>query len=320
MKLSNLWPFRRKEVTVLDLAADILQLGASKSGQSVNVAKALREMMSEDAARDATYEGPPDRAPYRERDLRMVEKVAHRAALFVENLRLRSAEQRATRMRDEVLGIVAHDLDAAGRARHEADQRAQQGRLAGARRADHGGQPGRPDLQVQPVENGLAAHVQRRAGHRRQRSAGSLVERLLVVLEDGRLHAGEARGGELGLVRDGLELPHERELIGREPEVDVEVGVERAGRGVGGGGGFVDQKLSTLRVTVRPDSIPTQLTANISNMDVEDVLTVADLTLPSGVTTEIDPTTPIVTAALTRAAIVAARAAAKAEEAAAAGA
>ena len=51
-----------------------------------------------------------------------------------------------------------------------------------------------------------------------------------------------------------------------------------------------------------------------------DVLTVADLTLPSGVTTEIDPTTPIVTAALTRAAIVAARAAAKAEEAAAAGA
>ena len=42
MKLSNLWPFRRKEVTVLDLAADILQLGASKSGQSVNVAKALR--------------------------------------------------------------------------------------------------------------------------------------------------------------------------------------------------------------------------------------------------------------------------------------
>lgn len=42
MNLSNLWPFRRKEATVLDLAADILQLGASKSGQSVNVANALR--------------------------------------------------------------------------------------------------------------------------------------------------------------------------------------------------------------------------------------------------------------------------------------
>jgi len=42
MKLNNLWPFRRKEATVLDLAAEILQLGASKSGQSVTVANALR--------------------------------------------------------------------------------------------------------------------------------------------------------------------------------------------------------------------------------------------------------------------------------------
>lgn len=42
MNLSNLWPFRRKAATVLDLAADILQLGASKSGQSVTVANALR--------------------------------------------------------------------------------------------------------------------------------------------------------------------------------------------------------------------------------------------------------------------------------------
>lgn len=42
MNLSNLWPFRRKEVTVIDLAAEILQLGASKSGQSVTVANALK--------------------------------------------------------------------------------------------------------------------------------------------------------------------------------------------------------------------------------------------------------------------------------------
>ena len=42
MDFKKLWPFRRKEVTVLDLAAEILQLGASKSGQSVTVANALR--------------------------------------------------------------------------------------------------------------------------------------------------------------------------------------------------------------------------------------------------------------------------------------
>lgn len=42
MDFKNLWPFRRKAVTVLDLAADILRLGASKSGQSVTVANALK--------------------------------------------------------------------------------------------------------------------------------------------------------------------------------------------------------------------------------------------------------------------------------------
>ena len=42
MNFKNLWPFSRKEVTVLDLAADILHLGASKSGQSVTVANALK--------------------------------------------------------------------------------------------------------------------------------------------------------------------------------------------------------------------------------------------------------------------------------------
>lgn len=42
MDFKNLWPFRRKAVTVLDLAAEILQLGASKSGQSVTVANALK--------------------------------------------------------------------------------------------------------------------------------------------------------------------------------------------------------------------------------------------------------------------------------------
>lgn len=44
------------------------------------------------------------------RDVRLVEEVARRTALFIENMRLRKAEQLATRKRDEVLGVVAHDL------------------------------------------------------------------------------------------------------------------------------------------------------------------------------------------------------------------
>ncbi|NUP13188.1 MAG: PAS domain S-box protein [Polyangiaceae bacterium] len=48
--------------------------------------------------------------PYTRDDLSMGEKVALRAALAVENARLYRTAQRAVLARDEVLGIVAHDL------------------------------------------------------------------------------------------------------------------------------------------------------------------------------------------------------------------
>ena len=43
-------------------------------------------------------------------DLRLAEEIAHRAALSIENARLYRAAQRATQLRRDVLGIVAHDL------------------------------------------------------------------------------------------------------------------------------------------------------------------------------------------------------------------
>lgn len=44
------------------------------------------------------------------RDIGLVTELARRAALAIENARLYEAEKRATRARDEVLGIVAHDV------------------------------------------------------------------------------------------------------------------------------------------------------------------------------------------------------------------
>ena len=44
------------------------------------------------------------------RDLRLAQEVARRCALFIENARLHRTERRATQARDEVLGVVAHDL------------------------------------------------------------------------------------------------------------------------------------------------------------------------------------------------------------------
>ena len=48
--------------------------------------------------------------PFTIRDGKLVEELASRAALAVDNARLYRAAQRAVRVRDDVLGIVAHDL------------------------------------------------------------------------------------------------------------------------------------------------------------------------------------------------------------------
>ena len=47
---------------------------------------------------------------YREEDLRLAEELARRAALAMENSQRYTLSQRAVRARDEILGVVAHDL------------------------------------------------------------------------------------------------------------------------------------------------------------------------------------------------------------------
>lgn len=84
-------------------------------------------------------------------------------------------------------------------------------------------------------------------------------------------------------------------------------------------GGMVDHLMTSLPVSVRPDSIPNEIGVPIGNLEIDTTITVADLVLPEGVSTDLDPATPVVTASLTRAAMVAARAAAKAAEAEAGG-
>lgn len=79
-------------------------------------------------------------------------------------------------------------------------------------------------------------------------------------------------------------------------------------------GGMVDHVMASLLVSVRPDSIPNSLSVSITDLEIDHTITVGELQLPPGVTTEVDPGNTVVTASLTRAAMVAARAAAKAGE------
>jgi large subunit ribosomal protein L25 len=107
--------------------------------------------------------------------------------------------------------------------------------------------------------------------------------------------------------RDPLHVDFQR--IDPEAPMQLTVPITLLGEAkqVTSNGGIVEHVLPALLVSVRPDSIPNELTTDISHLEIDQVVTVGDLSLPAGVTTELDPGTPVVTATLTRAAMVAIR-------------
>ncbi len=76
--------------------------------------------------------------------------------------------------------------------------------------------------------------------------------------------------------------------------------------------GMVDHVLFNLPIQAKPADIPNELVIDISHMTLGDTLRVSDLTLPSGVSTEVDPDEAIAIATITRSTLEA-----EAEEAAA---
>jgi large subunit ribosomal protein L25 len=60
--------------------------------------------------------------------------------------------------------------------------------------------------------------------------------------------------------------------------------------------GMVDQVLHYLEITALPGNIPTELTIDVSDLSIGDVVRVGDIGLPDGVTTEVDGEEPVVLA------------------------
>lgn len=60
--------------------------------------------------------------------------------------------------------------------------------------------------------------------------------------------------------------------------------------------GTVDHLLFTLSVNAKPADIPNEISIDISDLDLGDAIRVSDLTLPPGVTTDVDDEETVVTA------------------------
>lgn len=104
-------------------------------------------------------------------------------------------------------------------------------------------------------------------------------------------------------------------LIDRDADIEVEVPVVLEGEAtlVERENGTVTQSLFSLTIIAKPGSIPDQVVADISELEVGGAIRVADLPLPSGVRTEVDPEDPVVLGEMTRASMDAAAAAAEGE-------
>jgi large subunit ribosomal protein L25 len=113
--------------------------------------------------------------------------------------------------------------------------------------------------------------------------------------------------------RDPVHIDFQRIDPEKPMQLTVPIILTGEAKKVTSNGGITEQVLQALLVSVRPDSIPNELTIDITDLEIDHALHVSDLALPAGVTSEMDPEAPIVTATLTRAAMVSQRGEAEGE-------
>ena len=82
--------------------------------------------------------------------------------------------------------------------------------------------------------------------------------------------------------------------------VDVTVHLVGEAKKVEGRRGILDQPTKSLTVKAKPADIPDRIEVDVTELELGQSINVADLVLPSGVTTDVDPTTTVVAGMATR--------------------
>lgn len=89
--------------------------------------------------------------------------------------------------------------------------------------------------------------------------------------------------------RDVLHVDFIRVDLDKPVEVEVPIVLEGVAEKVETARGVLDQVLVALLVTAKPADIPAQIAVDVSDLDIGGVIRVADIELPAGVTTTVDP-------------------------------
>ncbi|MDH3754415.1 MAG: 50S ribosomal protein L25 [Acidimicrobiia bacterium] len=116
-------------------------------------------------------------------------------------------------------------------------------------------------------------------------------ERLLCIVKDLQRDPVRHDVTHVDLIRIDVDV---------EVEVDVPILLVGDARKVTDESGMVDQAMFSLSIYSKPGAIPNEFTIDISEMEINDSIRVADVDLPSGVRTEVDPDEAVVLASVTR--------------------
>lgn len=98
----------------------------------------------------------------------------------------------------------------------------------------------------------------------------------------------------------------------RPVTVEVPVVITGEAKKVAAMQGIVDQQMFSMAVSVRPDSIPNEITVDVTDLDIGDVVTVGQVALPEGVTAVSDAGATVVQGLATRSTVMLRAEAAKA--------
>ena len=94
---------------------------------------------------------------------------------------------------------------------------------------------------------------------------------------------------------DVLHIDFLRVSADAEITVEVPIVLEGEAKAVLSEGGTVDHLLYALSINAKPADIPNELTVDISDLEIGGSIHVADIALPKGVSTDVDPEESVVT-------------------------
>jgi large subunit ribosomal protein L25 len=88
--------------------------------------------------------------------------------------------------------------------------------------------------------------------------------------------------------------------LNEEIVVAIPVRLEGEAKAVIAAGGLVDPAVDTIEVSTTPRNIPDEIVIDITDMTMDTVITLGDLSFPAGVTPVAEPDLPVVTVLVTR--------------------